>query len=393
MTIDTLSGHELNGKRVLMRVDFNVPFKDGEISSDARIRAALPGIREALEAEARLLLMSHLGRPSEGRPEAKYSLEPVAARLGELLEMDVPLVKNYLEEAPDVAPGKLVLLENVRFNKGEKADDKALAERYAALCDLYVMDAFGSAHRAQASTHGVALAAPAAVAGPLLASELEALGRVLDDPKRPLAAIVGGAKASDKLEVLHTLVKTCDVLIVGGGMANTFLAAAGHDVGKSLYEHDFIDEAKKIMRISRERDVTFPLPDDVIVAERLAEDAEADVKSVNEVASSDMILDIGPDTSGTYRQALKESATIIWNGPVGVFEYPQFAEGTRAVAEAVAESGAFSLIGGGDTIAALDQFNLRSRVSYISTGGGAFLEFVEGKTLPAVAALESRAAS
>lgn len=393
MRARTLEDCDLKGRRVLMRVDFNVPASDGEISSDARIRAALPGIRRVLDSGGRLQLMSHFGRPDEGQREAKYSLGPVAERLGALLGKEVPLIEEYLGNPPEVEDGGVVMLENVRFNRGEKADDESLARRYGELCDVFVMDAFGSAHRAQASTHGVALAAPEAVAGPLLVAELEALGRALDDPGRPLAAILGGAKTSDKLDVLHALVGFCDVLIVGGGIANTFLAATGLDVGKSLYESEFVEDAKKILETARKRKVVFPLPQDVVVADELTEDARADVKAVVEVDGDDLILDIGPDTVDTYRKALKEAQTIIWNGPVGVFEYPQFAEGTRAVAEAVAGSGAFSLIGGGDTIAALDRFGLRSRVSYISTGGGAFLDFVQGRKLPAVAALEARVAA
>lgn len=393
MAIKTLGDFELRDKRVLMREDFNVPLNGGKVANDARIRSALPGIRQALDAGARLILMSHLGRPKEGEPDERFSLRPVATRLGALLHAEIPVVCDYLEHPPQPESGQAVLLENVRFNRGEKADDPDLARRYAALCDIYVMDAFGSAHRAQASTHGVARFAPAACAGPLLMAELEALGRALKDPARPLAAVVGGAKVSDKVEVLKALVQKCDRLIVGGGIANTFLAGAGHAIGKSLYEPGFVDEAKDILREASERGVIFPLPTDVVVAARLAEDAEADVKPVGELTSTEVILDIGPNTAATYRQALKDAATIVWNGPVGVFEYAQFAEGTRAVAEAIAASGAFSIIGGGDTIAALDKFGVRDRVSYISTGGGAFLEFVEGKHLPAVVVLEERGSS
>jgi len=393
MTIPLLSEMDVKDRRVLMREDFNVPLRDGAVTSDARIRAALPGIRRALDAGARVLLMSHLGRPEEGKPEARFSLRPVAARLGELLARDVPLVEDYLETEPRVEPGQVALLENVRFNAGEKGDDEALARRYASLCDVFVMDAFGTAHRAQASTHGVARFAPAACAGPLLAAELEALGRALENPERPLAAIVGGAKVSGKLQVLESLIDKCNVLIVGGGIANTFLAAAGHPVGNSLYEADFVEEARRLLARARDAGVSLPLPVDAVVAAELSEAAEADVKAVGDVGVQDMILDIGPETATLYRRALRDAATIVWNGPVGVFEFDQFAEGTRAVAEAVAASGAFSIIGGGDTIAALDKFGVRERVSYVSTGGGAFLEFLEGRTLPAVAALEARAAS
>ena len=391
MTIKTAADFDFKGKRVLARMDFNVPVKDGRIVDDTRIRAAVPGIRKALDAGARLMLMSHFGRPEEGKPEARFSLRPVAERLGELLGSEVALVTDYLEHDPAPGPGQAVLLENVRFNRGEKADDDALARRYAGLCDIYLMDAFGSAHRAQASTCGVARFAPEAGAGDLLHAELEALGRALENPSRPLLAIVGGSKVSDKVNVLDALIQRCDALIVGGGIANTFLAASGHPVGKSLYEAGFVDEARRLLDAARERGVSLPLPIDVVVADALAEDAEADVKAVNAVDGDDLILDIGPETVAHYRPHIAKASTIVWNGPLGVFEIDQFAEGTRAVAEAVAASGAFSIIGGGDTIAALAKFGVTDRVSYISTGGGAFLEFLEGKTLPAVAALETRA--
>jgi len=391
MTIKTAADFDFKGKRVLARMDFNVPVKDGRIVDDTRIRAAVPGIRKELDAGARLMLMSHFGRPEEGKPEARFSLRPVAGRLGELLGSEVTLVTDYLEHDPAPEPGRAVLLENVRFNRGEKADDEALARRYAGLCDIYLMDAFGSAHRAQASTCGVARFAPEAGAGDLLHAELEALGRALENPSRPLLAIVGGSKVSDKVNVLDALIQRCDALIVGGGIANTFLAASGHPVGKSLYEAGFVDEAGRLLDAARKRGVSLPLPIDVVVADALAEDAEADVKAVNAVDADDLILDIGPETVAHYRPHIAKASTIVWNGPVGVFEIDQFAEGTRAVAEAVAASGAFSIIGGGDTIAALAKFGVTDRVSYISTGGGAFLEFLEGKTLPAVAALETRA--
>ncbi len=392
MNIDTLEKMDLAGRRVLIREDFNVPLCEGRIENDARIRAALPGIREALDGGARILLMSHLGRPEEGRFDSAFSLAVVAERLGTLLGTPVELIRDYLQNPPLPEPGTAVLLENVRFNRGEKADDEPLARRYASLCDLFVMDAFGSAHRAQASTHGVARFAPKVCAGPLLANEIKALGRALKDPARPFAAIVGGSKVSGKLEVLNSLVDKCDVLIVGGGIANTFLAAAGEPVGRSLYEPELVPEAIKIIEAARVRGVNLPLPVDVVVSWELSESAEADVKPVAGVTNEDMILDIGPDTASLYKDALKGAETIVWNGPVGVFEFDQFGEGTRAIAEAVAASGAFSLVGGGDSIAALDKFGMRERVSYISTGGGAFLDFIEGKKLPALAILEQRAA-
>lgn len=378
---------ELSGKRVLIREDLNVPLKDGVVTSDARLLAALPAIRLALEAGARLMVMSHLGRPKAGAPEADnaaFSLAPVAKRLGELLGREVPLVKNWLDGV-DVAPGDLVLCENVRFNEGEKQDDEALSKRMAALCDIYVNDAFATAHRAEASTHGVARFAPEACAGPLLAGELIALQRALEAPARPMVAIVGGSKVSTKLTVLETLSEKVDQLIVGGGIANTFLAAAGLPIGKSLYEADLIDQAKALAA-----KVSIPLPEDVVVSDRFAEDAPATIKAVADVGPDDMILDIGPKTAQRFATMLTEAGTILWNGPLGVFEFDQFGEGTRTIAAAVANSKGFSLAGGGDTLAALDKYGIGEQVSYVSTGGGAFLEYVEGKTLPAVAILEQR---
>ncbi|WP_165855874.1 phosphoglycerate kinase [Marinobacter sp. JSM 1782161] len=386
MTIKKMTELDLAGKRVLIREDLNVPVKDGKVTSDARIRASLPTIKAARDAGARVLLMSHLGRPEEGVYDEASSMKPVAAHLGELLGQPVRLVEDYLDGV-DVAEGEVVLCENVRFNKGEKKDDEALSKRYAALCDVYVMDAFGTAHRAQASTHGVAKFAPEACAGPLLAAELEALSQALDNPAKPVVAIVGGSKVSTKLDVLNALEKVCDQIIVGGGIANTFLAAAGHPVGKSLCEHDLIDTAKAIA----ER-VKIPLPEDVVVAGEFAEDAEATTKAIADVGEGDMILDVGPKTAAHFGELLKSAKTILWNGPVGVFEFDQFGGGTRALADAIAESDAFSLAGGGDTVAAVDKYGVSDKISYISTGGGAFLEFVEGKTLPAVAVLEERGA-
>ena len=389
MTVKLMTELDLRGKRVLIREDLNVPVKDGRVTSDARLLAALPTIRRALDGGARLLVMSHLGRPKAGASDeenAPFSLAPVAARLSELLGRPVPLVRDWLEGV-EIAAGEMALAENVRFIKGEKQDDETLARRMAALCDVYVMDAFATAHRAEASTHGVARFAPVACAGPLLAAELEALGKALAKPARPLVAIVGGSKVSTKLTVLDTLCAKVDRLIVGGGIANTFLAAAGLPVGKSLVEAELVEEARRLMTKT-----DIPLPEDVVVATAPGEDAVATVKDVNAVGAEDMILDIGPRTAARFAKLLTEAGTILWNGPVGVFEIEQFAAGTRVIAEAVAESAAFSLAGGGDTLAALEKFGVGERISYVSTGGGAFLEYVEGKELPAVAMLESRGA-
>ncbi len=385
MTVLKMTDLDLQGKRVLIREDLNVPVKDGAVKSDARILASLPTIKLALEKGAAVLVCSHLGRPEEGVYSEEDSLKPVADYLSKALGREVPLVKDYLDGV-EVKPGELVLLENVRFNKGEKKNNDELAKKYAALCDVFVMDAFGTAHRAQASTHGVAKFAPVACAGPLLAAELDALGKALDNPQRPMVAIVGGSKVSTKLDVLNALADICDQLIVGGGIANTFLAAAGYNVGKSLHEADLIDTAKAIAA-----KVAVPLPVDVVVAKEFAESAEATVKAIADVADDDMILDIGPKTAAMFGEMLKASQTILWNGPVGVFEFDQFGNGTKALAQAIAESPAFSIAGGGDTLAAIDKYGVAEQISYISTGGGAFLEFVEGKVLPAVEVLEQRA--
>jgi len=385
MTVLRMTDQDLKGKRVLIREDLNVPVKDGVVTSDARIRASLPTIKLALEAGAKVIVMSHLGRPTEGEFEEKFSMQPVADYLTKALGKDVPLVKDF-KAGVEVNDGELVLLENVRFNKGEKKDDEALSKAYAALCDVFVMDAFGTAHRAQASTHGVAKFAPVAVAGPLLSAELDALGKALDNPARPMVAIVGGSKVSTKLEVLETLADMCDQVIVGGGIANTFLAAAGKPVGKSLYEESLVPNAKALME-----KVSIPVPTDVVCAKKFAEDAEATLKDAGDVSDDDMIFDIGPDSCTALAEVLKNAKTIIWNGPVGVFEFDQFGEGTKALSLAIADSDAFSIAGGGDTLAAVDKYNIADKVSYISTGGGAFLEFVEGKVLPAVAMLEERA--
>jgi phosphoglycerate kinase len=385
MTVLKMIDLDLQGKRVLIREDLNVPVKDGAVTSDARILAALPTIKLALEKGAAVMVCSHLGRPTEGQYSEEDSLKPVADYLSKALGREVPLVRDYLDGV-EVQPGQLLLLENVRFNNGEKKNTDELAQQYAALCDVFVMDAFGTAHRAQGSTHGVAKFAQIACAGPLLATELDALGKALGNPAKPMAAIVAGSKVSTKLDVLNSLSQICDQLIVGGGIANTFLAAAGFPVGKSLYEADLVDTAKAIAA-----KVSVPLPVDVVVAKEFAESATATVKLVADVADDDMILDIGPQTALQFAELLKSSKTILWNGPVGVFEFDQFGNGTQVLAEAIAASPAFSIAGGGDTLAAIDKYAVADRISYISTGGGAFLEFVEGKVLPAVEVLEQRA--
>jgi len=381
---------DLKGKRVLIRADLNVPVKDGKVGDDTRIRASLPAIRQALAAGAAVMVTSHLGRPKEGVLRPEDSLAPVAARLGELLGRSVPVKADWVGGV-EVKPGELVLLENCRTNKGEKADDEALARKIAALCDVYVNDAFGTAHRAEATTHGVARFAPVACAGPLMAGELDALGKALASPARPLLAIVAGAKVSTKLTILDALAKKVDFLIVGGGIANTFLLAASLPIGKSLAEADLVGEAKRIIEAMRARGAEVPIPSDVVVAKALAADAKATVKPAAEVAADDMILDIGPQTAQQLAGRIAAAGTVVWNGPVGVFEIAQFAKGTEVLAQAIADSKAFSIAGGGDTVAAINQFGIADRIGYISTAGGAFLEFLEGKTLPAVAALEARA--
>jgi phosphoglycerate kinase len=385
-----MSDVELANQRVLIREDFNVPLKDGKITDDTRIRAALPGVRMALEKRAKVMLVSHLGRPKEGVFDESESLAPVAKRLAELLQMEVPLKREWLDGV-EVQAGRVVLLENCRFNKGEKKDDEALSKQMAALCDVYVNDAFGTAHRAEATTHGIARFAKVACAGPLMAAEIDALSRALENPKRPLVAIVGGSKVSTKLTILASLARKVDQLIVGGGIANTFLLAAGKRVGKSLAEPELVDEARKISKILEEKGGRVPVPVDVVCASEFAATARAQTKSSDEVADTDLILDIGPVTAQHYAQALKDAGTIVWNGPVGVFEFDQFGNGTRVVAEAIAQSQAFSIAGGGDTLAAVAKYGIAERISYISTGGGAFLEFLEGKKLPAIEILEQRA--
>ena len=390
MTVLRMTDLDLRDKRVLIREDLNVPVQDGVVTSDARIRASLPTIQAARDAGARVLVMSHLGRPEEGVYSEEFSLAPVAKRLAELLGFKVRFEKNWLDGV-ECAPGEVVLLENVRFNKGEKKDQEDLAKRMAALCDIYVMDAFGTAHRAEASTHGVARFAKVACAGPLLMNELIALETALDKPKRPLIAIVAGSKVSTKLTVLESLLGKVDKLIVGGGIANTFLLAEGYGIGKSLVEAEMIDIARGLLQRSAEIKVEIPLPSDVVVAKEFSASAEADVKAVGNVAPEEMILDIGPDTAERFARMLHDAGTIVWNGPVGVFEFDQFGEGTRTLAHAIARSPAFSIAGGGDTLAAIEKYRVEDDISYISTGGGAFLEFLEGKQLPAVAVLEERA--
>jgi len=392
MAVLRMTDLDLRGKRVLIREDLNVPVEDGVITSDARIRAAVPSLRAAVDAGARVIVMSHLGRPTEGEFSAENSLAPVAARLGELLGRPVRFEREWLGGV-ECAPGEVVLCENVRFNKGEKKDDEALSRRMAALCDVFVMDAFGTAHRAEASTHGVARFAPVACAGPLLVAELDALSRALAHPKRPLVAIVAGSKVSTKLTVLESLLAKVDKLIVGGGIANTFLAATGAPVGKSLHEPDMLDTARALLAQATARGAEIPLPTDVVVAEEFSPAAVPVVRAAGEVRPHELILDIGPATAQRFAALLADAGTILWNGPVGVFEFDAFGRGTETLAKAIAASPAFSLAGGGDTLAAIEKYGVESGISYISTGGGAFLEFVEGKTLPAVAALEARASA
>ena len=391
MSVIKMTDLDLAGKRVLIRQDLNVPIKDGKVSSDKRIVASLPTIEMAVKAGARVMVMSHLGRPVEGKYDEQFSLAPVATHMAGLLGREVKLVKDWVDGVGEMKDGDVVLCENVRFNIGEMKNEDALSKKMAALCDVYVMDAFGTAHRAQASTHGVAKFAPVACAGPLLAGELEALGKALDNPKRPMAAIVGGSKVSTKLTVLEALSQIVDQLIPGGGIANTFIAACGHNVGKSLYEADLVPEAKRLMEAAKAKGGEIPVPTDVVVGKEFSESAEAVVKQVGDVDDDDMIFDIGPETAARFAKMMKSAGTIVWNGPVGVFEFDQFGEGTRTLGLAIAESAAFSIAGGGDTLAAVDKYGIESRISYISTGGGAFLEFLEGKKLPAVEILEQRA--
>ena len=390
MSVTRMSDLDLHGKRVLIREDLNVPVKDGKITSTQRLDASLPTILAAKDAGARVMVLSHLGRPKEGEFDPESSLAPVAEWLGSQLGGKVRLVRDYLDGV-DVAEGEVVVLENCRMNVGEGADDEALSRKYAALCDVFVMDAFGTAHRAQASTHGVIRFAPVAAAGPLLSAELDALGKALEAPARPLLAIVAGSKVSTKLTLLENLAGKIDQLIVGGGIANTFIAAAGHKVGKSLYEANLLDAAKKVMSDAKARGADVPIPTDVVVADKFSADATPRVKGVDQVDDDELILDIGPETAASYAQLIAKAGTVVWNGPVGVFEFDAFGKGTETLARAIASSKAFSIAGGGDTLAAVEKYGIEKDVSYISTGGGAFLEFLEGKELPAVAALKARA--
>ncbi|MFT5812915.1 MAG: phosphoglycerate kinase [Psychroserpens sp.] len=390
MSVIKMTDLALNNQRVLIREDLNVPIKDGKISSDARLRAALPTLRTALEAGAKVMVMSHLGRPSEGEYNPEFSLQPVVDYLSAALNVPVRLVKDYLDGV-DVNIGELVIFENIRFNTGEKNNDNTLSKKLAALCDIFVMDAFGTAHRAQASTHGVAKYAPIACAGPLLAGELSALSKALENPARPLVAIVGGSKVSTKLTVLDSLAGIVDQLVVGGGIANTFIASQGHNVGKSLFEANLVDEAKRLTKQTNDNNGSIPVPTDVIVGQEFSETAVATLKNVSDVNDSDMIFDIGPESAKALAKIIANAGTVVWNGPVGVFEFDQFGKGTEVIARAIANSKAFSIAGGGDTLAAVDKYNIADQVSYISTGGGAFLEFLEGKKLPAVEILEARA--
>ncbi|MDQ6972529.1 MAG: phosphoglycerate kinase [Mariprofundaceae bacterium] len=392
MSVIKMTDLDLSGKRVLIREDLNVPIIDGEVGDDTRIRASLATMQHAMDAGAKVMVCCHLGRPTEGEYDEQFSLAPVARHLSKVLGKEVRLIKDYLESAPEVANGELVLLENIRFNVGEKKNDETLSRKYAALCDVYVMDAFGTAHRAQASTHGAGQFAPTACAGPLLANELEALGKALDNPARPMVAIVGGSKVSTKLTVLESLSTKVDQLVVGGGIANTFIAAAGNPVGKSLYEADLVDTCKKLTAAAEARGGSIPVPTDIVCAKEFSPTAEATLKAADACLDDDMIFDIGPDSAAALADIIKNAGTIVWNGPVGVFEFDQFGEGTKAISLAIAESSAFSIAGGGDTLAAVSKYGISDKVSYISTGGGAFLEFLEGKELPAVAMLEARAA-
>lgn len=390
MNVLQMTALDLKGKRVLIRQDLNVPLKNGVVQSDARIRASIPTLKAALDAGAGVMIMSHLGRPTEGEYSEEFSMTPVAERLGELMGRNVPVIKDYLDGVR-LKSGDLVMLENVRFLKGEKKDDQELGRKYAALCDVFVMDAFGTSHRAQATTSAVARYAPVACAGPLLVAELEALEKALKNPERPLVAIIGGSKVSTKLTILESLLGKVNTLIVGGGIANNFLMDLGKPVGKSLHEADLAGEAKKIMEIAQAKGVNVPLPVDVVVSPALSADSPAVVKKVDEVGPDDMILDIGPETAALYREIILKAGTVLWNGPVGAFEIDQFGKGTEAICRAIGDSKAFSIVGGGDSLAALEKYRAEDKVSYISTGGGAFLEFLEGKTLPAVAVLEERA--